>query len=72
MGIFLFATVSIPALGSGLGVLFNGYRDLFSRGERGRGVKLTNHLYIMPRLKMDGARRLLPQYVFMARCLIKQ
>jgi hypothetical protein len=31
--------------------LSNGYRGLFPRGERGRGVKLTSHLQLEPRSK---------------------
>jgi hypothetical protein len=34
-----------------------------------RGVKLTTHLHIMPRLRMRGAIPPLPQYVFMALAL---
>jgi hypothetical protein len=39
---------------------------------RGRGVNLTIHLHLVPRLRMQGAISLFPQYVFMAWCLIKQ
>ena len=37
-----------------------------SRGESSRGVKLTTHLYLVPRLRMRGAIPLLPQYAFIA------
>jgi hypothetical protein len=30
--------------------LSNGYRGLFLRGKSGRGVKLTTHIYVVPRL----------------------
>jgi len=33
-------------------------------GVKRRGVKLTTHLHLMPRLRMRGAIPLLPQYVF--------
>jgi len=33
-------------------------------------VKLTTHLLIVPRLRMRGAIPPLPQYVFMAWCLV--
>jgi hypothetical protein len=34
-------------------------------------VKLTTHLHVMPRSRMRGAIPPLPQYVFMAWCLVK-
>jgi hypothetical protein len=34
-------------------------------------VKLTNYLHIVPRSKMLGAIPPLPQYIFMAWCLVK-
>jgi hypothetical protein len=37
-----------------------------------RNVKLTTHLHLVLRLRMRGAIPSLPQYVFMAWCLIKQ
>jgi hypothetical protein len=43
-----------------------------SSGKSGRDMKLTIHLHIVPRLNMRGAVPLFLQYVFMARCLIKQ
>jgi hypothetical protein len=41
------------------------------RGQSGRGVKLTIHLQLVPRLRMHGTMPSLPQYVFMAWRLIK-
>jgi hypothetical protein len=35
------------------------------------GVKLTTHLHLVPRSIMLGAIPSLPQYVFMAWCLVK-
>jgi hypothetical protein len=42
-----------------------------TRGGAGRGVKLTTHLHVVPRSRMRGARPPLPQYVFIAWCLVK-
>jgi hypothetical protein len=36
-----------------------------------RGVKLTTHLHLVPRSRMCGAIPPLPQYAFMASCLVK-
>jgi hypothetical protein len=36
-----------------------------------QGVKLTTHLYLVPSHRMRGAIPPLPQYVFMAWCLVK-
>jgi hypothetical protein len=38
---------------------------------RGRGVKLTTQLNLVPRLRMHGAVPLLSQYAFIVWCLIK-
>ena len=35
-------------------------------GKKGRGVKLTNHLHLLPRLRLCGAIPLCPLYDFMA------
>jgi hypothetical protein len=35
------------------------------------GVKLTTHLHLVPRSRMRGVIPPLPQYVFMAWCLVK-
>jgi hypothetical protein len=32
-------------------LLYNGYKRLFHWGQRGRGVKLTTHLHLVPRSK---------------------
>jgi hypothetical protein len=52
-------------------LLSNGYQGLFPWEKSGRGVKLTTHLHIMPRSRMHGAIPPLPQYIFMAWCLVK-
>jgi len=49
-----------------LRLLSEGYWEFFPRGLTGRGVKLTTHLHLEPKLKMRGATLPLPQYVFMA------
>jgi hypothetical protein len=36
-------------------LLFNGHQGLFPRGESGRGVKLTTHLQLVPRLGIHGS-----------------
>jgi hypothetical protein len=41
-------------------LLSSGYRGLFPRGESGRGVKLTNHLQLLPRLRIRGSIHSLP------------
>jgi hypothetical protein len=50
-GEFLFASASTQALGPKL--LFSGYRGLFPRGLSGRGVKLTNHLHLASKLRVE-------------------
>jgi hypothetical protein len=40
-------------------------------GVKRPGVKLTIHLHLVPRSRMRGAIPPLPQYVFMAWCLVK-
>jgi len=40
------------------------------RGYSDRIVKLTSHLHPVPRLRMCGAIRPLPKYVFMTWCLV--
>jgi hypothetical protein len=49
-----------------------GTGGLFPRVQSGRGVKLTTHLHLVPRLRMREAIPPLPSYVFVARCLNKQ
>jgi hypothetical protein len=51
-------------------LLSNVHRGLFPRGYSGRGIKLTTHLHLAPRLIMRGAVPLLP-HVFMAWYLVK-
>ena len=43
-------------------LLFNRYL-VFSREKNGRGMKLTTHLHLVPRLRMSGATPLLPHGV---------
>jgi hypothetical protein len=54
-----------------LSILSNGYQRLFPWGKSGRGVKLTIHLHLVPRLRVRGAIHVLPQYAFMAWCSVK-
>jgi hypothetical protein len=37
----------------------------------GPGVKLTTHLHLVQRSRMRGAKPPLPQYIFMAWCIVK-
>jgi hypothetical protein len=46
-------------------LLFSGYREDFLGGPIGRGVKLTSHLWAVPRLRMTGGLPPLPVYTFM-------
>jgi len=41
-------------------LLSSGYRGLFSWVQSGRGVKLTTHVHLVPRLRIRGARPPLP------------
>jgi hypothetical protein len=41
-------------------LLSNGYLGLFSRGQSGRGVKLTTHLHLVPRSRIRGSIHPLP------------
>jgi hypothetical protein len=52
-------------------LLSNGYQGLCPWGQSGRGVKLTTHLHLVPRLRMRGAVPPLFLYVFMVCCLVK-
>jgi hypothetical protein len=67
---FLFTTASRPAVGRTQPSI-QWDRTVFPSGWRGRSVKLSTHLDLMPRLRMRGAIPPLPQYVFMAWCLVK-
>jgi hypothetical protein len=49
--ISLFSIASRPALGP-TSLLSNVYMGLFPREISGRGVKLTTHLHLVPRLRM--------------------
>jgi hypothetical protein len=53
-------------------LLSNGYQGLFTWGSSGREVKLTTHLYLLPRSRMCGAITLMPQYAFKTRCSDKR
>jgi len=44
----------------------------FLGGQRDQGVKLTTHLYLVPRLRLRGAVTVTSPYVFMDWCLVKQ
>jgi hypothetical protein len=44
----------------------------FATGYSGRGVKLTTHLHLVPRLRMRGTITPFSQYVLVAWYLIKQ
>jgi hypothetical protein len=48
-----------------------GTRDSFAGGEAAGAVKLTTHLHLVPRSRMRAAIPPLPQYAFMAWCLVK-
>jgi hypothetical protein len=52
-------------------LLSYGYQGLFAWEKSGRGVKLTTHLHLVPRSIMRGAILPIPQYAFMALCLLK-
>jgi hypothetical protein len=53
-------------------LLSNGYWGLFPRGYSGRGMKLTTHLHLVPGSKNAWSYTSIPQYIFMAWCLVKQ
>jgi len=42
-------------------LLFNGNKGFFTERQSGQGVKLTNHLRLVPRLRMTGTIPELPQ-----------
>jgi hypothetical protein len=46
--------------------LYSGYRGALAPGSSGRGVKLTTHLHLIPRLRIRGDITPLPRYVLMA------
>jgi hypothetical protein len=41
-------------------------------GESGRGMKLTTHLHLVPRLKNEWSYTSTPQYAFMGWCSVKE
>jgi hypothetical protein len=43
-----------------------GIDGCFSEDKAGRGVKLTTHLHLVPKLRLSRAVPLLPPYAFMA------
>jgi hypothetical protein len=58
-GNFLLTTASRPALGptqTPIECVPRGGGGAFPRGKSGRGVKITIHLQLAPRLRMRGAR----------------
>jgi hypothetical protein len=68
---YIFATASRPNL-EPIQPPIQSVLGVFPRGQSDRGVKLTTHLHLVSRLKMRGAILPLPQYVFMAWCLVKE
>jgi hypothetical protein len=49
-----------------LSLLLNGNKGFFTERQSGQGVKLTNHLHLVPRLRMRGTIPELPPHAFMA------
>jgi hypothetical protein len=49
----------------------SGCRGLFPQAQSGRGVNLTAHFHLIPRLRMRGAVPSLPSYAFVVLCLIE-
>jgi hypothetical protein len=52
-------------------LLSNRYQGLLPWGQSYRGVKLTTHPHLVPRLRMRGAILPLPQYAFTTWCSVK-
>jgi hypothetical protein len=71
LGIFLFITASRTARLWGPPSLSNGYQGLFRWGVKRPGCETDTHLHLVPRSRMQDAITPLPQYVFMAWCLVK-
>jgi len=69
MGIFLFTTASTLALMPTQPPTEWIPRALTPR-KKWPGMKVTTHLYLAPRLRMQGTMLPLPQYTFMVWCLI--
>jgi hypothetical protein len=66
----LFTTASRPSLQSTQSPI-QWVPGNLSLGQSGRGVKLTIYLHLAPRSRMYGTIPPLPQYVFIALCLVK-
>jgi hypothetical protein len=49
-----------------LSLLYNWYGRFFQESKSGREVKLTTHLYLVPKLRMSGVIPLLPLYALLA------
>jgi hypothetical protein len=69
MGFVLFTTASRPALGPTQPIHW--VPGVLTLGKSGRGVKLTPHLYLAPRLRMREAIPPLLPYVFMVCYIVK-
>jgi hypothetical protein len=70
LGIFLFTTVSRTALGPTQPPI-QWVAGVLSLGVERPARELTTHLHLVPRSRMHGAIPPFPQYIFMARCLVK-
>jgi len=72
-GCFLFAIASRPVLGVNPASYLTGTGGSYSGGKEARvwrRPKMTTHHHLVLGLRMHGAIPSLPQYVFMAWCLI--
>jgi hypothetical protein len=69
MGFVLFSTFSRLAVGPTLSPVQRG-RGALSLGVKQQGMKLSTHIYLLPRLICGVITTL--SYVFMVLCLIKQ
>jgi len=49
-----------------------GIRDSTPEDKRGRDVKLTTHLHLVPGSRMRGAVPSFPQYAFVTWCWVKK
>jgi hypothetical protein len=68
---FPFVTVSKPALMSTQLLTQWVLRYTSDKRYSGRGVKLTTHFHLVPRSRMRGDIPPVPQYVFLAWCLVQ-
>jgi hypothetical protein len=71
IGNFFFTTASRPAL-EPTQPSVQWVPVALSLGVKRRGVKLTTHVHVVPRSRMRGAIPSLPQYAFIAWCLVKK